>query len=40
MKLLVTDELWDVVAPLPPRRRAQPKGARGGPADPSADAEH
>src|SRR5688500_2487968 len=28
MKPLVTDELWDVVAPLLPRRRAQPGGRR------------
>ena len=28
MKPLVTDELWDVVAPLMPRRRAQPRGGR------------
>ncbi len=28
MKPLVTDELWAVVAPLLPRRRAQPKGGR------------
>ena len=28
MKPLVTDELWDVVGPLLPRRRAQPKGGR------------
>lgn len=28
MKPLVTDELWEVVAPLLPRRRAQPKGGR------------
>jgi transposase len=28
MKPLVTDELWDVVAPLLPRRRAQPRGGR------------
>lgn len=28
MKPLVTDELWDAVAPLLPRRRAQPKGGR------------
>ncbi len=28
MKPLVTDELWAVVAPLLPRRRAQPRGGR------------
>jgi transposase len=28
MKPLVTDELWDVVAPLLPRRRAHPRGGR------------
>ncbi len=28
MKPLVTDELWEVVSPLLPRRRAQPKGGR------------
>jgi transposase len=28
MKPLVTDELWEVAAPLLPRRRAQPKGGR------------
>lgn len=28
MKPLVTDGLWAVVAPLPPRRRARPKGGR------------
>jgi transposase len=28
MKPLVTDALWEVVAPLLPRRRAQPKGGR------------
>jgi transposase len=28
MKPLVTDELWAMVAPLLPRRRAQPKGGR------------
>ena len=28
MKTLVTDELWDVVVPLLPRRRAQPRGGR------------
>ena len=28
MKPLVTDERWDVVAPLLPRRRAQPRGGR------------
>ena len=28
MKPLVTDELWEVVAPLLPRHRAQPKGGR------------
>ncbi len=28
MKPLVTDDLWGVVAPLLPRRRAQPKGGR------------
>ena len=28
MRALVTDELWAVVAPLLPRRRAQPKGGR------------
>src|SRR4028118_697219 len=28
MKPLVTDELWVMVAPLLPRRRAQPKGGR------------
>lgn len=28
MKPLVSDELWAVVAPLLPRRRAQPKGGR------------
>jgi len=28
MKPLVTDELWAVVAPLLPRRRAYPKGGR------------
>lgn len=28
MKPLVTDELWAMVAPLVPRRRAQPKGGR------------
>jgi transposase len=28
MKPLVTDELWAVVAPLLPARRAQPKGGR------------
>ena len=28
MKPLVTDELWEVVAPLLPRRRAQPRGGR------------
>jgi transposase len=28
MKPLVTDGLWEVVAPLLPRRRAQPKGGR------------
>ena len=28
MKPLVTDGLWAVVAPLLPRRRAQPKGGR------------
>ena len=28
MKPLVTDELWALVAPLLPRRRAQPKGGR------------
>ena len=28
MKPLVTDDLWDVVAPLLPRRRAQPRGGR------------
>jgi transposase len=28
MKPMVTDELWAVVAPLLPKRRAQPKGGR------------
>ena len=28
MKPLVTDELWEAVAPVLPRRRAQPKGGR------------
>ena len=28
MKPLMTDELWDVVGPLLPRRHAQPKGGR------------
>ena len=28
MKPLVTDELWAMVGPLLPRRRAQPKGGR------------
>ncbi len=28
MKPLVTDELWEMVAPLLPRRRPQPKGGR------------
>jgi transposase len=28
MKPLVTDELWEIVAPLLPRRRPQPKGGR------------
>ena len=28
MKPLVTDELWALVAPLLPKRRAQPKGGR------------
>src|SRR5918997_4389325 len=28
MKPLVTDELWAVVGPLLPRRRAQPRGGR------------
>ncbi len=28
MKPMVTDELWEIVAPLLPRRRAQPKGGR------------
>lgn len=28
MKPLVTDAPWDVVAPLLPRRRAQPRGGR------------
>ena len=28
MKPLVTDELWEAVAPLLPRRRPQPKGGR------------
>jgi transposase len=28
MKPLVTNELWEVAAPLLPRRRAQPKGGR------------
>ena len=28
MKPLVTDELWEVIAPLLPRRRARPKGGR------------
>lgn len=28
MKPLVTDQLWEIVAPLLPRRRPQPKGGR------------
>src|SRR5690242_5420791 len=28
MKPLVTEELWEIVAPLLPRRRPQPKGGR------------
>ena len=28
MKPMVTDQLWEIVAPLLPRRRAQPKGGR------------